>query len=79
MGQLAGFAAQRPRQSLPAIRRCIAPASIAEEVVQAAFEQEEREAFIHAKIRAGSSILGVYPPDDATLREYAQWKAQRGT
>jgi regulator of RNase E activity RraA len=57
----------------------VAPASIAEEVVHAAFEQEERETFIHAKIRAGSSILGVYPPDEETLREYTQWKTQRGT
>ena len=31
---------------------------------------QHREAFILDKIRAGASILGVYPPDEATLAEY---------
>jgi regulator of RNase E activity RraA len=50
------------------------PRAIAEEVVQAAFEQDEREKYIITRIRAGSSILGVYPPDEHTLRAYADWK-----
>ena len=29
-----------------------------------------REEFILEKIRAGSSILGVYPPDEKTLAEF---------
>jgi regulator of RNase E activity RraA len=52
----------------------VIPRVIAEEVVQAAFEQDEREKFIMAKILQGSSILGVYPPDEHTLREYEDWK-----
>ena len=36
---------------------------------RAAHEQEQREEFILSKIRTGSSILGVYPPDEETLRE----------
>jgi hypothetical protein len=39
-------------------------------VAQAAAEQEQREQFLYAKIVAGSSIVGVYPPNADTLREY---------
>jgi regulator of RNase E activity RraA len=52
----------------------VVPRAIAEEVVQAAFEQDEREKFIMTRILQGSSILGVYPPDEHTLREYEEWR-----
>jgi regulator of RNase E activity RraA len=52
----------------------VIPLSIAETVIRAAHEQEQREEFILTKIRDGSSILGVYPPDEATLREFEDWK-----
>jgi regulator of RNase E activity RraA len=52
----------------------IIPRSIAETVAQEAHEQEQREAFILEKIRAGSSILGVYPPNEETLAEYETYK-----
>lgn len=52
----------------------VVPQAIAAEVVQAAFEQDEREKFIMSRILAGASILGVYPPDERTLREYEDWK-----
>jgi regulator of RNase E activity RraA len=48
----------------------IIPRAVAEEVALAAEEQERREEFILEKIRAGASILGVYPPDAKTLAEY---------
>ena len=56
------------------------PRAIAEEVVEAAFEQDQREEFILSKVLEGSSILGVYPPDEQTLRQYEDWKrnAARG-
>jgi regulator of RNase E activity RraA len=52
----------------------VIPLGLAEEVAQAASEQEQREQFIYAKIASGSSIVGVYPPNSDTLREY---EAQR--
>jgi regulator of RNase E activity RraA len=55
----------------------VIPRAIAEEVIEAAHEQEDREEFIVSRIRAGSSILGVYPPDERTLRDYEDWKARR--
>lgn len=48
----------------------VIPQAVAEEIAHAALEQDRREAFVLGKIRAGSSILGVYPPDDQTLAEY---------
>jgi regulator of RNase E activity RraA len=52
----------------------VVPLAVAESVIQAAYEQEQREEFILSKIRGGSSIMGVYPPDEATLREYEAWR-----
>ncbi|MDQ3808810.1 MAG: ribonuclease activity regulator RraA [Chloroflexota bacterium] len=51
----------------------VIPIGLAEDVVRAAYEQEQREEFILSKIESGSSILGVYPPDEHTLREYELW------
>jgi regulator of RNase E activity RraA len=48
----------------------VIPRALAEEVARDGVEQERREAFILAKVVAGSSIIGVYPPNDTTLREY---------
>jgi regulator of RNase E activity RraA len=56
----------------------VVPRAIAEEVARDALEQERKEAFILTKIEAGSSIIGVYPPSEATLREYEAWKARQG-
>jgi regulator of RNase E activity RraA len=55
----------------------VIPRAVAEEVAREAYEQEQKEAFILSKIEAGSSILGVYPPDEATLREYAAWRRRQ--
>jgi regulator of RNase E activity RraA len=57
----------------------VVPQAVAESVIRAAFEQEQREEFILSRILAGSSILGVYPPDEETLREYEAWKHGRRT
>lgn len=54
----------------------VIPRAVAEEVALASHEQEQREEFILEKIRAGSSILGVYPPDENTLVEYEERKGE---
>ena len=53
----------------------VIPRALAEEVANAAVEQERGEEFIYTKIRNGSSIVGVYPPNAETLKEY---EASRG-
>lgn len=54
------------------------PVKVAEEVAHAAYEQERLEEFIQAKVAAGASILGVYPPNEQTRAEYAEWRKARG-
>lgn len=50
----------------------VVPRAIVDEVARDAWEQEQREEFILSKIEAGSSIIGVYPPNADTLREYEE-------
>jgi regulator of RNase E activity RraA len=52
----------------------VLPRALATEVARAAREQEELETFVEGKIAAGSSLVGVYPPSDATRAEF---EAQR--
>jgi regulator of RNase E activity RraA len=55
----------------------VVPRGIAEAVVDEALEHDHLEQFIMGKILGGASILGVYPPDAQTLRDYEQWRQQR--
>jgi len=48
----------------------VIPAHLAAEVAHAALAQERYEAWALAKIQAGASIVGTYPPDDATSAAY---------
>ena len=56
----------------------VIPSQIAEEVAHDAYEQERMEEFIQGKIAKGASILGVYPPNEQTKAEYAEWRKQQG-
>ena len=56
----------------------VIPAVIADEVARDGYEQEQKEEFIYSKIVGGASIVGTYPPDAETLREYEAWKKARG-
>ena len=55
----------------------VIPAHLAEEVAIEAEEMERKEQFIMEKILSGASIVGTYPPDEATLTEYRAWKEAR--
>ena len=46
------------------------PAELAEEVAEAAYEQDRLEEWIQGEIRAGRALRGTYPPDEETLRRY---------
>ena len=52
----------------------VIPVHLAEAVAAEAEEMEKKERFIMEKIRGGASIVGTYPPDEATLAEYRAWK-----
>jgi regulator of RNase E activity RraA len=55
----------------------VIPSQVAEEVAHDAYEQERLEEFIQDKIAKGASILGVYPPNEQTKAEYAEWRKKQ--
>ena len=55
----------------------VIPAKIADDVAQEAADQDVFETFVSEKVRAGASIVGLYPPNEATQKEYAQWRAKQ--
>ena len=57
----------------------IIPRAVAEEVAASALELELEEEFVLQKIRSGSSIVGVYPPEADTLAEYKEYRKKRGS
>jgi regulator of RNase E activity RraA len=56
---------------------CI-PRHLADELADAAIEQERLEEFVLERIKAGAPIDGTYPPNTAVLAEYRAWSAKRG-
>jgi regulator of RNase E activity RraA len=48
----------------------VIPRAIAAEVADAGLDQEQLEAFINQKIRAGEPLWGNYPPSEETIAEY---------
>jgi regulator of RNase E activity RraA len=48
----------------------VCPIAVAQEVVRAALEQDQLEAFILAKVAGGASLHGTYPADAETKRQY---------
>ncbi|OAF07218.1 dimethylmenaquinone methyltransferase [Bradyrhizobium centrolobii] len=55
----------------------VIPRSIADELAADSNEQELREKFLFTKIDAGAPLWGTYPPNEATLKEYAEWRARQ--
>lgn len=55
----------------------VIPRYLAVEIAQEAREKEDLEAFLLEKVDGGASLIGVYPPDEATLSEYKAWKARQ--
>lgn len=53
----------------------VVPWALADEVARDAAAQEKRESFIYEKIQSGCGIVGVYPPNEQTLREYERVRA----
>jgi regulator of RNase E activity RraA len=56
----------------------IVPRHLAEEAAARALEQERRERLILARVQAGASIVGTYPPDAAALAELQREAEQSG-
>lgn len=56
----------------------VVPRHLADEVAKTASEREELEAWIYERVAAGEALSGLYPPNDATLAMYADWRAKQG-
>ena len=50
----------------------VIPRALVSEIAADGIEREQREAFLQHRIEAGASTFGTYPPDQATLADYAQ-------
>jgi len=54
----------------------VLPAALADELADEAIEMTAFEDFVTEKVLEGRSILGLYPAtDEATVRDYAAWRA----
>jgi regulator of RNase E activity RraA len=57
----------------------VIPAHIADEIADEAVEMTAFEDFVTERVRAGQSILGLYPPTDERNREaFAAWRKANG-
>ena len=50
------------------------PRHVAEQVAQSGADLDQLETFVLEKLRAGAPVPGTYPPNEATLKEYENWK-----
>ena len=56
---------------------CVIPRGIADDVARDADEQEQVEAFILERIRDGTPVPGIYPPNEATMKAFEAWRRNR--
>jgi regulator of RNase E activity RraA len=54
----------------------VLPRYLAAELAAEAVEQERQETFVLERIRAGASVIGTYPMDEATRAEYQRWQSR---
>ena len=51
----------------------VVPIELAAAVAEAGVEQERYERFVQQRIKAGASVLGLYPAGEAALADYEKW------
>ncbi|MEO1988286.1 MULTISPECIES: ribonuclease activity regulator RraA [unclassified Martelella] len=56
----------------------VIPQHIAQEVADEAFEQTAFEDFVYEKVVEGSSIFGIYPPDEEAQKAFGDWRQKNG-
>jgi regulator of RNase E activity RraA len=55
----------------------VIPASMAGEVAQQAHELSDYDEFAAEQIRGGRSVVGLYPPTDASRAEHSVWRKKK--
>jgi regulator of RNase E activity RraA len=56
----------------------VIPQKIVDEVACDAAQQEELESFILSRVADGEKLPGLYPVNESTRKEYAEWRARNG-
>ena len=56
----------------------VVPRHLALDVSITSSEREELEAWIYRRVNAGQPLSGLYPPNEATVAQYAEWRAKQG-
>jgi regulator of RNase E activity RraA len=54
----------------------VIPQALLDQVIVAAVEQEQLEAWILAEVGQGAALPGLYPPNEANQARYAAWRAK---
>jgi regulator of RNase E activity RraA len=55
----------------------VIPRALAPEIAEPSLEQEELEAYISTRVKAGEPLWGIYPPSEQTIAEYRDSRAAR--
>ena len=55
----------------------VIPSNVADQVAEGAAEQELMEEFVFERVHGGAHTIGIYPPDEKRMAEYAAWKKAR--
>jgi len=55
----------------------VIPHALAEEVANDAIDQEHREAFAIERVKAGESVVGLFPLTDERRADFETWSAQQ--
>ena len=56
----------------------VIPAHLADEVAEAAVEQEKMEMFILERVQNGAKLAGTYPPNAETKAAFEVWRKEKG-
>ncbi|WP_340116696.1 ribonuclease activity regulator RraA [Pelagibius sp. 7325] len=57
----------------------VIPAHLADDIAQEAHEMTAYEDFVSERVKAGATIVGLYPPTDpANLEIFAAWRKEKG-
>ena len=51
----------------------VVPIEMVASVAEAGIEQERFERFVQQRVKAGASVLGLYPPGDDAIAAYRKW------
>lgn len=75
-----GNAQIRPGEIIVADRdgAIVVPVDLAMGILEDGIEQDRFETWVQNKVMEGREVNGLYPPNEATLAEYEEWKKSAG-